>query len=74
MSDISRLSTLIHQIRAYFRVDSKDNIIGVQVSKDDMNSAVAPDNIIIGEGVKKIVVSSTPPASPETGDIWIDIS
>lgn len=29
---------------------------------------------IIGEGVSKITVSSTPPAAPRTGDLWIDIS
>ena len=40
-------------------------------------SMVAVSNFcgfIVGEGVAKITVSATPPASPRTGDLWIDIS
>ena len=69
----SRLYTLIYKTRSFFRL--KDNeIVGISVSKEDVQRAVSPDNIIIGQGVKKIVVSDTAPVSPEPGDIWIDIS
>jgi hypothetical protein len=66
--------TLLYRMRDYFRVDKQDNIIGVKISKADMNKAIYPDNFIVGQGVNKIVVSTTPPVSPQEGDIWIDIS
>ena len=74
MSDITRVSTLINQIKAFFRLSKDGNISGVKISKSDINASVAPDNIVTGNGVKRIVVSETPPSSPQTGDIWIDIS
>lgn len=74
MSDFARLRSLIANIEGFFRKDTRGNIIGVKLSKDDMNSAVAPNNIVIGDGVKKITASATAPVDPEPGDIWIDIS
>ena len=29
---------------------------------------------VVGEGVAKITVATTPPESPRAGDIWVDIS
>jgi hypothetical protein len=66
MSDVSRLQQLVYQLR--------DLITTGKVTKKALNDAVAPDNIIVGNGVKKITVSTTPPANPEPGELWIDIS
>lgn len=73
MSDVSRLYTLVYKMRAFFRLKNGE-LAGLNVTKEDINKAVYPDNIIVGEGVKKIVVSASAPVSPEVGDIWIDIS
>lgn len=73
MSDVLRLSTIVYRMRSFFRVNSNNDLVGFRVSKSDIDATVAPDNYIVGSGVKKIVVSSTAPSSPQVGDIWIDI-
>ena len=66
--------TLIYRMRDHFTVNNIDEITGLKVTLASLNKAVAPNNIIVGEGVRKIVVSDTPPVSPQEGDLWIDIS
>ncbi len=73
MSNITRVETLISQIKAFFRLNKTGDIVGVRISKSDVDATVYPNHLIEGVGVKKIVVSETAPSSPEVGDIWIDI-
>lgn len=74
-SEVARLKTLIYQMRNFFSFNNTTgNITGVSITKADIDKAVAPDNYIVGQGVHKIVVSATPPVSPQVGDLWIDIS
>lgn len=70
----SRLNSLIYKMLTFFRLGSDGEVKGINISKADLNRAVSPNNLIIGDGVSKIVVSATPPASPQIGDLWIDIS
>lgn len=70
----SSLLTLIYNIRAYFKTDKQGAITGLNLKRSDLDSAVKPDNVIVGQGVKRIVVGTTPPADPQVGDIWIDTS
>lgn len=67
MSDstsIKRLSTLVYKLMASFNYNTSGEITTVKL----------PSNVIIGDGVKRITVSATPPVNPQPGDLWIDIS
>lgn len=63
-SDIKRLSTLVYKLKAAFNYNTNDEITSIKL----------PSNVIIGDGVKRITVSVTPPINPQPGDLWIDIS
>lgn len=73
-TDTARLLTLIYKMLAKFRLNPDGDITGVTITKEDINRSVAPNNYIVGDGVKKITVSATPPSNPAVGDLWIDIS
>ena len=52
---------------------AKEPIIQKSVARGDiviMNFC----GFVLGEGVGKITVGTTPPTAPRTGDLWIDIS
>lgn len=73
-STTSRLYTLIYRMRSFFRLDKNGSVIGVKLTKEDVQKAVYPNNYIEGDGVTKITVSTTPPVNPQQGDLWVDIS
>lgn len=68
----SRLMTLIYKMRAFFRLDKQGTITGINVTNSDIQKAAYPLNYILGDGVKKITVGTTPPVNPTPGDVWID--
>lgn len=77
---IARLYTLVYKLLGQFRVNAGGDIIGpinnnnVTLTQASIQAPFAPNNLIIGDGVKKITASITPPVSPQPGDLWIDIS
>ena len=70
----SRLSSLVYKMQSFFRKNSSGEVAGLSISKEDLRRAASPDNVILGTGVKRIIVSTSAPVSPEVGDIWIDLS
>jgi hypothetical protein len=48
MSDISRVRSLIDAISQFFRRDSGGDIIGVNISRTDVDKAIFPDTIGAG--------------------------
>ena len=71
---ISRLYTLVYKMYNFFKKNSSGEVTGFTLTNNDIQKAVYPNYYIIGDGVKKITMATTPPLSPEVGDIWIDTS
>jgi hypothetical protein len=54
------------------RVDGSLNIDGSIFQFNQLFTGGGTPNAIVGSGVAKITVGTAQPASPTTGDLWID--
>jgi hypothetical protein len=68
------LSQLVGQLRTFFVTSFHGRKGNIMLTKSDLNKAVKPNNVIVGDGVCKITVGPTEPADPVDGDLWIDTS
>ena len=73
------INTMVYRMWDQFIKNPDSNqIIGSNLTppltNENIQAAASPLYYILGDGVKKITMSSSPPSSPEPGDIWIDTS